>query len=151
MKTIKSLTTFILAGLFAMTINGCKKYDEGGAISKTEKNLKQTWTLQKYLRNGTDETSLLYIKNYEETYSGSDSYSRTYTDKDNDNVSENGTWTFDKGQKKLNISGVGSMEITDETGTVSSSYYNILKLDKSEFWYYYTNGGDKHEFRLTKK
>ena len=151
MKTIKLLPTLILAGLFAMTINSCKKYDEGGLISKTEKNLKQTWTLQKYLRNGTDETSLLYIKNYEETYSGSDSYSRTYIDKDNNNVSENGTWKFDKEQKKLNISGVSSMEITDKTGTVSSSYYNILKLDKSEFWYYYTNGSDRHEFHLAKK
>lgn len=151
MKTIKSFTTLVLAGLFAMTINSCKKYDEGGPISKTEKNLKQTWTLQKYLRNGADETSIVYIKNYEETYSGSDSYSRTYIDKDNKNVSESGTWKFDKEQKKLNISGVSSLEITDKTGTVSSSYYNILKLEKSEFWYYYTNGGDRHEFHLTKK
>lgn len=151
MKTIKSLTTLILAGLIAITIYSCKKYDEGGLISKTENNLKQTWTLQKYLRNGTDETSLIYIKNYEEKYSGSDNYSRTYIDKDNKNVSENGTWKFDKGQKKLYISGVSSIEITDKTGTVSSSYYNILKLDKTEYWYYYTNGSDRHEFRLIKK
>jgi len=151
MKTIKLLTTLVLAGLLVVTFSSCKKYDEGGLVSKTEKNLKETWTLQKYLRNGTDETSLLLIKNYEETYSGSDSYSRTYIDKDNNNKSENGTWKFDKEQKKLNISGVGSIEITDITGTVSSSYYNILKLDKSEFWYYYTNGGDRHEFHLSKK
>lgn len=151
MKTIKSLTTLFLAGLFALTINSCKKYDDGGLIKKTEENLKKTWTLQKYLRNGADETSFLYIKNYEETYTGSDSYSRTYIDKDNKNVSENGTWKFDKGQKKLNISGVASIELTDKTGTVSSSYYNILKLDKNEFWYYYTNGGYRHEFHLTKK
>ncbi len=151
MKTIKSLTTLVLAGLFAITINSCKKYDEGGLISKTEKNLKQTWTLQKYLRNETDETSLLYIKNYEETYSGSDSYSRTYIDKKGDTKSENGTWKFDKEQKKLLISGVSSIDITDKTGTVSSSYYNILKLDKDEYWYYFENGGDRHEFRLTKK
>lgn len=151
MKTIKPLRTIFLAGLFALTINSCKKYDEGGLISKTEKNLEQTWALQKYLRNGTDETSLLYIKNYEEIYSGSDSYSRTYINKDNITVSENGTWKFDKEQKKINISGVGSMEITDKTGTVSSSYYNILKLDKNEFWYYFTNGGSRHEFHLAKK
>jgi hypothetical protein len=34
---------------------------------------------------------------------------------------------------------------------VSSSYYNILKLDKDEYWYYFENGGDRHEFRLVKK
>lgn len=148
---MKSITSLVLAGLLAITLNSCKKYDEGGLVSRTEKNLEQTWTLQKYLCNGVDETSLLYIKNYEETYSGSDSYSRTYIDKDNENVSENGTWKFAKGQKKLNISGVSSIEITAKTGTLSSSYFNILKLDKSEFWYYYTNGGDRHEFHLTKK
>lgn len=151
MKTIKSLTTLVLATLFAITINSCKKYNEGGLIGQTEKNLKQSWTLQKYLRNGTDETSVLYIKNYEETYSDGDSYSRTYIDKDNETASENGTWKFDRGQEKLNISGVASMEITDEAGTVSSSYYNILKLDKNEFWYYYTNGSDRHEFHLVRK
>jgi len=147
MKTIKLLTTFVLAGLFALTFSSCKKDDECGSIS----NLKQTWVLQKYLRNGVNETSLLYIKNYEETYSGSDSYSRTYIDKDNNTKSENGTWKCDKDQNKLNISGVGSIEITDIAGTVSSSYYNILKLDESEFWYYFTNGSDRHEFHLTKK
>ncbi len=151
MKTLKPITTLVLSLLFVLTINRCKKYDEGGLISKTEKNLKQTWVLQKYLRNGADETSLLYINNYEETYSGTDSYSRTYLNKSNKNVSENGTWKFDKGQKRLAISGVSSMEITDKTGTVSSSYYHILKLDNSEFWYYYINGSDRHEFRLTKK
>lgn len=151
MKSIKSFITFFLAGLFAITINSCKKYDEGGLISKTEENLKQTWILQKYLRNGADETSLLFIKDYEETYSGSDTYSRTYIDYDNKNVSENGTWKFDKEQKELNISGVSSMEITENTGSVSSSYYSIIKLNKSEFWYFYTNGSDRHEFHMTIK
>ena len=151
MKTKKIIGLFLAFGLITAMISGCKKYEEGGLISKTEKNVKKGWKLEKYLRNATDETSLLYIKNYEETYSDNDSYSRTYIDKDNKTVSETGTWKFDKGQKKLNISGVSSIEITDKTGTVSSSYFNILKLDADEFWYYYTNGSDKHEFHLIKK
>jgi hypothetical protein len=150
MKTTKFLMTLILTGLFAITINSCKKYDEGGLISKTEENLKTSWKLEKYLRNATEETSLLYIKNYQETYSGSDSYSRTYIDKKGDTKSENGTWKFDKEQKKIHISGVSSIDITDKTGTVSSSYYNIIKLDKDEYWYYFENGGDRHEFRFVK-
>ena len=154
MKTTKFLMTLILAGLFAITINSCKKYEEGGVVSKTEKRLTaHTWKLSKYLRNGNDETTTLYIKNYEETYSGKGggSYSRSYNDKNGDFKSETGTWAFEKDEKKLIISGVSSMEITNQTGTVSSSYYNILKLDKDEYWYYFENGGDRHEFRLVKK
>lgn len=154
MKATKFLITCILTGLFAITVNSCKKYDEGGFVSKTEKRLTaHTWKLSKYLRNGIDETTILYIKNYEETYAGvgGGSFSRSYFDDNDDFKSETGTWSFEEGEKKLIISGVGSVEITNETGTVSSSYFNILKLDKDEFWYYFDNGGDKHEFRLIKK
>ena len=151
MKKAKSLLTIVLAGLLAISINSCTKFDEGGLISATEKNLQTGWALSKYLRNGTDETSLLLIKNYEESYGDNGSYSRSYVDKKGQSKSETGTWKFDKGQKKLNISNVSSVEITAKAGTVSSSYYNIIKLDNSEFWYYFTNGADKHEFRLLKK
>lgn len=151
MKKTKSLMTIVLAGLLAISINSCTKFDEGGLISSTEKNLQKGWTLSKYLRNGSDETSLLLIKNYQENYADNGSYSRSYLDRKGDAKSETGTWKFDKDQKKLNISGVSSVEITVKAGTVSSSYYNIVKLDNSEFWYYFTNGADKHEFRLIKK
>jgi hypothetical protein len=133
MKKAKSLLTIVLAGLLAISINSCSKFDEGGLISATEKNLQTGWALSKYLRNGTDETSLLLIKNYEESYADNGSYSRSYVDKKGQSKSETGTWKFDKGQKKLNISNVSSVEITLKAGTVSSSYYNIVKLDNSEF------------------
>jgi hypothetical protein len=151
MKKTKSLLTIVLAGLIAISINSCSKFDEGGLISATEKNLQTGWALSKYLRNGVDETSLLLIKNYEESYADNGSYSRSYVDKKGQSKSETGTWKFDKGLKKLNISNVSSVEITLKAGTVSSSYYNIVKLDNSEFWYYFTNGADKHEFHLLKK
>lgn len=151
MKSKKISGFLLIIGFMAAITCGCKKYDEGGLIRKTEKNLKTSWKLEKYLRNSTDETVLLLISNYEETYSDDEKYSRYYIDKDGNSKSETGTWKFDKEQKKLNISGVGSIEITDITGTVSSSYFNILKLETNEFWYYYTNGSDKHEFHLVKK
>lgn len=151
MKTTKSLMTFLLAGIFAISLNSCTKFEAGGLISATDKNLQKGWTLSKYLRNGTDETSLLLIKNYQETYADNGSYSRSYVDKKGESKSEKGTWKFDKGLKKLNISGVASMEISVKAGTVSSSYYNIVKLENAEFWYYFTNGADKHEFHLIKK
>ncbi|MBC7412946.1 MAG: hypothetical protein H7331_10910 [Bacteroidia bacterium] len=154
MKTAKTLTTLIIAVLVTTTIHSCKKYNEGGFVSNTEKRLTaHSWKLSKYLRNGNDETYTLYIKNYQENYSGNSggSYFRSYNDKSWDFESELGSWAFIKDQKKLIISGVSSMEISKQSGTVSSSYYNILKLDKDEFWYYFENGGDVHEFRFVTK
>jgi exopolysaccharide biosynthesis protein len=134
------------------TMSSCKKYDEGGFVYKTEKNLKTSWTLEKYLRNSVDETSDLKIKNYEETYADAESYIRSYINKDGEKISEEGKWSFDKEAKEINISGVSSLKIeTPETSTVSSSYYKILKLDDNELWYYFENGGDTHEFHLIKK
>lgn len=149
MKNVFKTAGLIVVSVLLMT--SCKKYDEGGFVGKTEKNLVKSWKLEKYLRNSTDETSLLLISGYEETYSDNGSILRTYIDVDATTKTETGTWKFDKDQKKLNISGLSSVEITDATGTVTSSYYNVLKLDKDEFWYYYTNGSDKHEFHLIKK
>lgn len=149
MKNVFKVTGLVMMSVFLMT--GCKKYDEGGSVRRTETNLVKGWKLDKYLRNSTDETSLLLISGYEETYSDNGSMLRTYIDADASIKSETGTWKFDKDQKKLHISGLGSIDITNATGSVSSSYYTILKLDKDEFWFYYTNGGDKHEFRLVAK
>jgi hypothetical protein len=149
MKNVFKATGLVALSILLMT--SCKKYDEGGSVNRTEKNLVKSWKLEKYLRNSVDETSLLIITGYEETYSDNGNLSRTFTEEDGTLRSETGTWKFDKDLKKLNVSGLGSVEITAVTGTVSSSYYNILKLDKDEFWYYYTNGSDKHEFHLIKK
>jgi|CXWL01.1.fsa_nt_gi hypothetical protein len=128
----------------------CKKYDEGGLISKTEKNLKNNWKLVQYLKNGVDKTSTLLISNYLESYADNGIYSRSYTDKNGAPVSDDGRWIFSKDEKKLNISDVGSIEITLESGTVSSSYFSILKLDKNDYWYFFTNGGANHEFHFVK-
>ena len=44
---------------------------------------------------------------------------------------------FDDDKMVISLSGVGSIELTDETSTVSTSEYNIIKLKKKEFWYSY--------------
>jgi hypothetical protein len=40
---------------------------------------------------------------------------------------------MNKEEEKLQISGVGSIEVTTASGSVSSSYYNIIKLTKTSF------------------
>jgi hypothetical protein len=129
----------------------CEKYDAGGLISKSEQNLLKTWKLQQYLRNNTDVTASILISNYEETYQDNNSHPRTYTNKDKRNISETGTWKLDTEQRIIQISGVSSIEITTQSGTISASNRTITKLTSSEFWYTFVNGGDKHEFRMVKK
>jgi hypothetical protein len=129
----------------------CEKYDAGGLISKSEQNLLKTWKLQQYLRNNTDVTASILISNYEETYQDNNSHPRIYTNKDKRNISETGTWKLDTEQRIIQISGVSSIEITTQSGTISASNRTITKLTSSEFWYTFVNGGDKHEFRMIKK
>lgn len=150
MKTAK-LAQFVLLAVVALFTISCTKFEDGGLISKTEKNIKKGWSLQKYLYNGVDETALVEFRDYTEHYSDNAKYDRSYTKQDGSKVAESGTWAFEKDQKRIMVSGVGSIRVSDKIGTVSSSYYNITKLTDSELWYTYTNGGDEHEFHLVKK
>ena len=141
----------LLTVICLLSLTGCEKYEAGGLISKTEQNLIKTWKLQQYLRNNTDETSSILISNYEETYQSNNSYPRSYTNKDKRNITETGSWKLDTEQRIVQISGVSSIEITTQTGTISASNRTITKLTANEFWYTFVNGSDKHEFRLVKK
>lgn len=146
---MKKISFLLVTGLILLS---CKKFDQGGLVSKTSKNLEdKTWKLDKYYRDGVDETTMLLITNFEETFNNDGSLMRSYTDNDGEQVSETGKWTSQKDDKLLKISDVGSIDLLDEISTVSSSEYNILKLKKDEFWYTYDNGGSTHEFRMVKK
>ena len=150
MKTMnKTIGGLLILGLAVIFMTGCKKYDEGGLIGKADKRLTaNTWKLEKYLRNGNDETSSLLISNFTEQFQDGGTLIRSYTDKDGDAFSETGSWQFDNDKQQINLTGVGSIELTNQTSTVSTSDYNIIKLKKKELWYSYDNGGDSHEFHL---
>jgi len=120
-------------------------------VSKADKRLSaHTWKLEKYLRNGNDETSQLLISNFTENFAENGTITRSYTDPNGDPFSESGNWSFDNDKMQINLTGVGSIELTNQTSTVSSSAYNIIRLKKDELWYYYENGGSRHEFHLIK-
>jgi len=141
----------MLSVILALFLMGCEKYESGGLISKTEKNIVRTWTLQKYLRNNTDVTSTILISNYEETYTPNNTYLRTYVNKNKTNISESGVWKLETEERAIQIDGVSSIDITTQTGTISASKRTITKLTDSVFWYTFVNGRDKHEFRLVRK
>lgn len=145
-KSLKIIGALILVSTLAI---GCKKYDNGGSIRKAEDNLTgSVWKLDQYLRNGTTETDQLLLTNYAEDYQSGGTLVRTYNDASGDPQSQTGTWAFDSDKQKVSLSGVGSIELTAQTSTVSTSSYDILKLTKDELWYSYANGGDTHEFHL---
>lgn len=146
MKTFGKIFGALLIG--GMLFTSCKKYDNGGTLARAEKNIKKSWKIEAYYLNGVDNTSSLLITNFVETFNDDGSYSRTYIDASGDPKDEVGSWTLDNDKSLINVSGTGSIELTNETSTVSASDYTILKLKKKELWYEFENGGDTHEFHL---
>jgi hypothetical protein len=136
---------FLLASLFLLSLAGCKKDELGEA----QKNIKKLWKLDKYLINSVDKTSSMIITNYTESYTDNMKYDRSYDNPNGQKITQNGSYEFET-SSRLKISGVGSIEFTNN-GTASSSYYNILRLTDTELWYNYTNGSSVHEFRLSRK
>ncbi len=149
MQVQRIVGAIIIAGLMTATFTSCKKYENGGLVGKAEKRLTaNTWKLDKYLRNGNDATSTLVISNFTEQFQEGGVLIRNYIDKDGDPFSETGSWQFDNDKEQVNLTGVGSLELSDQNSTVSTSDYNIIKLKKKELWYTYDNGGDNHEFHF---
>ncbi len=145
---MKNYILYTIVFSTSLIFSSCKKYENGGLKSRAEKNIKKTWVIDAYLLNGTDKTSSLLISNFSETFSDNDSYSRKYNDASGDLKNESGTWTLKEEKSLINLSGPGSYELTAETSTVSASNYTIIKLKKDELWYYFENGGNKHEFHM---
>lgn len=153
MKTKKIIGLFLIIGFLTGILSSCKKYEDGPILSlrSKTKRLSRDWQMQEYYRNDNIETAQLIITNYVESYSKNGAYSRSYNDKNGDFVSETGQWKFDNNKAQISVTGTGSIEWTSQTSTVSSSSYIILRLTSKELWYYYENGGSKHEIHLKAK
>lgn len=148
MKKISLVTVLFISVVLNVS---CKKFDQGGIISKADKNIVEQWSLSSYFRNESDESAALQISGYTEKYMEDGTCSRTYNMTDGKLREESGTWKSNDGMKTVNVSGFSSLELSKTLGTVSSSAYTIVRLTKSEFWYRYQNGSDTHEFHFEKK
>lgn len=145
-KNALKLTILIVATILS---SGCARFDEGGLISKAESRLTNgSWLFTSYYENGVDQTDAVLISGYVETYAENGNLQREFIDKDNEYQLQEGTWKFVKDDEELELNGVGSIELTDANSTVSSSHYKVIKLNKDEFWFYFDNGGDHHEFHF---
>lgn len=132
--TIKHFLPIIL--ILGVTLVGCKKYEEGPGLSFRSKlaRVSNTWEVESYTINGMDNTSTLKNLNYTETYEkdGSFSYNSSAG-------GGSGKWEFQVNEEQIKRSGT--------SGQSTETLY-ILRLKKKEFWYYYLDGSDRHEFHL---
>lgn len=137
MKTKKRFLKFIPIAFITLIFAGCQKYEDGPMFSirtRTER-VANTWEIDNYTINETDWTSL--VGGYSETYSKDGNYSYTWGI-----LNGTGTWKFANRQSDIQITGISNQ--TDRTLV-------ILKLEEEQFWYYYMDGSDKHEFHMTEK
>jgi hypothetical protein len=133
MKT-KTMSLILSAIFIIATIQSCKKYSEGPAISLRSKaeRVANTWKIENYKINGSDYTSL--VAGYVETFSKDGNYSYSWI-----SVSGTGKWAFQNDDKEVRITGIDNK---------SSQTLYILKLKENQLWYYYMDGNDRKEFHL---
>ena len=142
----KIIGLLLIASMAIITNQGCKKYEEGPAISFRSRaaRVANTWKVEKYIKNGVDETAQKYSasgdkRNYTETYTKDGFYSYSYIDDKNDSKSGSGKWEFQNKDNEIKRSGVSGQ---------STETLVILKLKEKSFWFWYMDGGDKKEFHL---
>lgn len=150
MRKAVRLTWIVLVVALGFSMNSCKKYEDGPLLSfrSKQERVVNSWKLEKYLNNDVDKTAELTVSNYKEFYNSDGSCKRTFNDSSGDFVDQSGTWAFNSDKTQINISGIGSVELSPSLGTVSASSIKILRLKEKEFWYSFENGGSLHEFHL---
>ena len=126
-KNMKQIRQIFIIGLACTTlvfVNGCKKYDEGPALSLKGKKARvaNEWKIEYAYdyNDNIDVTSDYSGETWDFTKKGE------FTEKDNGVVDKAGTWEFvsDKEAIQVNITGTGS----------STETYTILKLKEKEMW-----------------
>lgn len=132
--TTKNIFSIIL--IIGTSLTGCKKYEDGPALSLRSKTARvaNTWKVESYTINGFDNTSSLTSINYTETYDKDGNYSY------NSSLgSGSGKWEFQSDKEQIKRSGVAGQ---------STETLFILRLKEKEFWYYFLDGNNRHEIHL---
>ena len=138
MKKIKNLSVMlVLAVLMLAGIQSCSQYPDNNGITLVSRvdRVAKTWKVDNYKVNGVDYTSL--VTSYTETYTKDGVYSYQWAI-----LGGTVTWTFQNNDAEIRITGVSNM---------TSRTLFILKLENTEFWYYYMDGVDKKEFHLIRQ
>jgi hypothetical protein len=134
MNIKKTIALSLFASICMVTIQSCKKYEDGPMISLLSRTARvaNTWKVDNYKVNDTDFTSL--FAGYTETYTKDGIFSYEWGV-----FGGTGKWEFQNKYKEIKISGID---------TQPSQILFILKLESKQFWYYYMDGNDKKEFHM---
>lgn len=136
MKNKKIIPFFLIVlSIFSTVLfEGCTKYDEGPFISfrSRPERVANTWKVDNYKLNDNDYTSL--VTDYRETFSKDGNYSYNWG-----SSAGTGTWSFQNKDREIKLVGISNQE---------DHIIFIVKLEEKEFWYYYMDGSDKHEFHM---
>lgn len=114
----------------------CKRYEDGPAISLLPKKarLSNTWKVEKYMRNGVDETNnfaLLY-PDYRFAIDNTETYEIYYSNAPYPYLFP-GTWKFTDSRKRF-------IRLTPQDSTADPFTYEILRLKNKELWITYKDG-----------
>ena len=130
-------TLFFIAGLMLFGIQSCSKYDDNDNISiktRTER-VANVWEVENYKLNDVDLNSL--FSGYTETFTKELAYSYQWGI-----IGGTGTWEFQNNDEEIRITGIDNQ---------TSTTLVILKLEETQFWYYYMDGDNKKEFHMNGK
>jgi hypothetical protein len=138
MKNIKKLSVgLVLAVLLLASVQSCSQYPDNNGITLVSKidRVSKTWEVENYKVNGVDYTSL--VSSYTETFTKTGDYSYLWAI-----IGGTGTWAFQNNDAEIKITG---------TTNLTSKTLVILRLENTEFWYYYMDGADKKEFHMIRQ
>lgn len=134
MKTKRNLAVILFSTLLFFSIQSCEKYPDNQLVSLQSRaeRVANNWQVDNYKVNGSDYTSL--VADYTELFTKEGNYSYQWG-----LFSGTGTWAFQNNDEEIRITGIDNQTSRDLI---------ILKLEEKEFWYYYMDGTDRHEFHM---
>ncbi len=140
--------TIIFLALIVVTISGCKKYDEGPAISLLSKKARvdNTWKIEKYYENGVDLTAAVLAADditVDLNKDGTVTWTEIDTQSGNGST-KTGTWEFTNEKESILVNISGDVSFSGS----GSDVWNILKLKNKEMWFTVMNGSDNVEIHL---
>jgi hypothetical protein len=132
----KYLAILMIAVATVTAFTGCKKYEEGPALSLLSKKsrLAGEWKLVKYLYNGAEQNLSGFTVNLTIEKGGSYTSSASFN---NITSTETGTWEFNDDKTSVNFM---------STNSSVADVHMILKLKSKELWTKQVSGSDTDEY-----
>lgn len=132
----KYLAILMIAAVTAGSFTGCKKYEDGPALSLLSKKsrLAGDWTLVKWIYNGAEQNLSGFTVKYTIEKGGSYTATATFG---NITSTETGTWEFNSDKTAVNFM---------STNSSVADVHTILKLKNKEFWTKQVSGNDTDEY-----